>query len=571
MNPKVSVIIPCYNFEKYIAECIDGALMQETDFDYEIIVGDDCSTDSSYEIIKSYGHRIRHFRNNKNLGAPRNMNRMMSMARGEYIAHIDGDDFFTDPKKLQKQADFLDANPDYAMHSTGYQYIFEDGSYPDMELIPLQPTLTHQDMENSNRVSFGRMFRNTKGLTDPWMVKSHFHDWCMNYEISLTGKIRCEDWPSGRYRLGAGGMISRLTDAEAREMNNQTIDLIKKRKYMGHAVHIHLFLSDSTEQTAYDNISRLKDFGYYIIATSPKPLPERFYDIVDHFSYDGENILIEGEYGQIEPIYYYTKSQGMTMNFQMEDKQVHSLAVLRSMIRGCQIAKMLGKNRILRIEFDDVLGQKTMEEYRKILSSMDGDMYLFRNDYGDTSDISVHSMFYEPDAFLEIFGHIRTEEDWAAEISNLDGLKIGKHPILEEVMLQMISNSGKSIRYEDGRTMHERFPDSTFNLHQSIPGLINGMMADAMTSNSGIPFAACRCHHPPGGEVKFKFLKSHVQIDQISHTITSDGWAFWEIVHRGVDMEIEICGQHTKSYHIDNHGKISKQDGTPCGSTIIFE
>lgn len=226
----MSVIILCHNFESYIAESIESVLMQETNFNFEVIVGDDFSTDSSYEVIKSFGGRIRHFRNERNLGAYGNIKKLIDMSEGEYIAHLDGDDFFTDPLKLQKQVDFLDANPDYAMHSTGYQYIFEDGSYPDMLLVPLQPILNADDMEVSNMVGFGRMFRKTKSVTDPWMKESPFLDWCMNFEISLGGKIKCDDWPSGRYRLGAGGMISSLTDIEVAKNNAICRDMIRYRK-----------------------------------------------------------------------------------------------------------------------------------------------------------------------------------------------------------------------------------------------------------------------------------------------------------------------------------------------------
>lgn len=229
-KPKVSVIILCHNFESYIAESIESVLMQETNFNFEVIVGDDFSTDSSYEVIKSFGGRIRHFRNERNLGAYGNIKKLIDISRGEYIAHLDGDDFFTDPLKLQKQVDFLDANPDYAMHCTGYQYIFEDGSYPDMLLVPLHPTLNADDMEGSNMVGFGRMFRKTKSVTDPWMKESPFLDWCMNFEISLGGKIKCDDWPSGRYRLGAGGMISSLTDIEVAKNNAICRDMIRYRK-----------------------------------------------------------------------------------------------------------------------------------------------------------------------------------------------------------------------------------------------------------------------------------------------------------------------------------------------------
>lgn len=123
---KLSVCITTYNQESYIAQAIDSAMMQEADFDYELIIGEDDSSDKTREIVKrykkKYPQKIKLFLNDrKNViyinGQPTgrwNFINNLQNARGEYIALLDGDDYWTDPHKLQRQVDFLDAHPEYA-------------------------------------------------------------------------------------------------------------------------------------------------------------------------------------------------------------------------------------------------------------------------------------------------------------------------------------------------------------------------------------------------------------------------------------------------------------------------
>jgi len=112
---KVSVCVSTYNQENVIGRCLDSIVSQQTDFPFEIIVSDDCSTDNTPAILRSYAEihpsLIRIKLQEKNIGATQNLQDVHRMASGEYVAHCDGDDAFL-PGKLQKQSDFLDKNPD---------------------------------------------------------------------------------------------------------------------------------------------------------------------------------------------------------------------------------------------------------------------------------------------------------------------------------------------------------------------------------------------------------------------------------------------------------------------------
>ena len=129
---KVSIICTNYNKGDWVREAIDSFLNQKTNFGFEIIIIDDASTDHSYEIIQEYQNKfpekVRTFRNEVNLGITRTWKKVCQEAKGQYIARCDSDDFWTDPLKLQKQVDMLDASTDSLWSNTEFDMVDLDGN-----------------------------------------------------------------------------------------------------------------------------------------------------------------------------------------------------------------------------------------------------------------------------------------------------------------------------------------------------------------------------------------------------------------------------------------------------------
>lgn len=130
---KLSVIFITYNHEKYVEKALRSVCEQETDFAYEIVVGEDCSTDSTREILKKvaneYPDKVRLLFRKKNFGRPTlNVYNTTMECRGEYLAYLEGDDMWTDKHKLQKQVDFLDEHPEYIGCTHGCVMIDENGA-----------------------------------------------------------------------------------------------------------------------------------------------------------------------------------------------------------------------------------------------------------------------------------------------------------------------------------------------------------------------------------------------------------------------------------------------------------
>jgi glycosyltransferase involved in cell wall biosynthesis len=129
-SPMVDVAIVTYNHEKYIAQAIESVLMQKTDFKVRMIIGDDCSSDKTQEIIKEFSQKypdyIKTILYDKHIGIfskDRVGIKVLEQCTAKHIALLDGDDYWTDPNKLQKQVNFLESHPDCALcfHNVHYE------------------------------------------------------------------------------------------------------------------------------------------------------------------------------------------------------------------------------------------------------------------------------------------------------------------------------------------------------------------------------------------------------------------------------------------------------------------
>lgn len=128
MNKKINIILSVcvrtHNQERFIREALDGVLHQKTNFPFEIIVADDASSDGTIAILKEYQEqypdKIRLLFCETNIGGPENLKRVIEASSAKYITCLDGDDFYTDEYKLQKQVGFLETHPEYAacFHNT---------------------------------------------------------------------------------------------------------------------------------------------------------------------------------------------------------------------------------------------------------------------------------------------------------------------------------------------------------------------------------------------------------------------------------------------------------------------
>lgn len=213
---KVSVLIITYNQKNFIRKAIDSALAQQTSFPFEILVGDDFSKDGTREIIQEYEQQypgkvigVLHPRNmGKNGGI--NFLETLRRARGEYYALMDGDDYWTDSLKLQKQVDFLDAHPECSTVFHNAVITYEDGTPSHLLNTPDQPPFyTVEDLIGEDEVWFmatsSTMYRNILKEYPAWFRESSSGDIPRLILMAKLGKIGYLPDVMSVYRKNRGG------------------------------------------------------------------------------------------------------------------------------------------------------------------------------------------------------------------------------------------------------------------------------------------------------------------------------------------------------------------------------
>lgn len=245
-NPFVSVIVQTFQHAAYIAQCLDGILMQKTDFPFEILVGEDESTDGTREICieyaKKYPDKIRLFLHSRenvifiNNHPSGRFNLLWNLyhAKGKYIAWVDGDDYWTNPSKLQKQVDFLEKNSKYSMTCTNFSVVDEKGNLIEKTgwgKKQQKPVISHLNMLE---------YYTPKTLTAvirKQALSNEFPDYsiqCPNGDsfffsfASQSGPARFLNINTGCYRVNKGGIWSMKTGVKQNEMKYTTFIQLKK-------------------------------------------------------------------------------------------------------------------------------------------------------------------------------------------------------------------------------------------------------------------------------------------------------------------------------------------------------
>jgi glycosyltransferase involved in cell wall biosynthesis len=279
-NILLSVRLMTYNHEEFIAQAIESCLAQKTEFDFEIIIGDDFSTDETLSICLEYEQRHPNIikvlrrekygdyysRREKN-GRLENFVDILQNCSGKYIAVLDGDDYWTDPYKLQKQVDFLDSNPDTVLTFHKVK-ILENGVLNDRDIleeryenikdkynITVSDLFEHKSFIHSCSV----VYRNVKFELPHEFYHSPVGDFFLFIILAQYGKISRIDEFMGVYRRGVG-VHSTLSD-----VNLQRIK-----------VHYHLcilsYLSNEQQRKHFlqESMNALKEFELIVSEDSKK-------------------------------------------------------------------------------------------------------------------------------------------------------------------------------------------------------------------------------------------------------------------------------------------------------------
>ncbi|HEX5220151.1 MAG TPA: glycosyltransferase [Verrucomicrobiae bacterium] len=208
--PKLSICIITFNHAQFIAKALDTALMQRVTFDYNIIIGDDCSTDGTDKIIREYQSRwpdkIVPLYHKANVGMGKNVKETLDRCNGEYVAFLEGDDYWTSPEKLQMQVDYLDSNPACALCHHRVDYVAWPGGKVLKEFPPERFRMERPDphaLAMINYIQTCSVVCRRKWLppVDEALQQLKLYDWPLFVLLSERGGIGYLDRAMADYRI----------------------------------------------------------------------------------------------------------------------------------------------------------------------------------------------------------------------------------------------------------------------------------------------------------------------------------------------------------------------------------
>lgn len=217
-TPTVSVAMRTYEHAPFVAQAIESVLIQEAPFEFELVIGEDCSADGTREIVERYAERhperVRAVLPAENVGHGEILRRVLDATRGRYIAYLDGDDYWTSTAKLRRQVSYLEGHPECAECFHDASLVYDAAATPSGVTTPAlaETGFALADIVTECFVpSPAMMFRREVVAELPeWAFDSAWIDWLIHIRCAERGPLGYIPEPLAAYRVHDGGMFSAL-------------------------------------------------------------------------------------------------------------------------------------------------------------------------------------------------------------------------------------------------------------------------------------------------------------------------------------------------------------------------
>ena len=291
---KVSILCLVYNHEAYLRECLDGFIKQKTNFRFEAIIHDDCSTDKSKQIIEEYAEKypniiipIYENENQYSKGIKIITEILMPNMRGKYFALCEGDDYWIDEYKLQKQFDFMEEHKQYSLCTHNALLVDVNSN----TVGKVEPTLNNRDIPCEEFIINGGGFIATNSIFAPSYLtkqlpeyfKIRSADYTWQIYLSSQGKTYCFSEYMSAYRINVPGSWTRRNMNNENKItewlckNNELLKAINKEtnnKYQN-AINERIIKNQISIYEMTGNYKMLKKEPYKAIYKSTRPLKSR--------------------------------------------------------------------------------------------------------------------------------------------------------------------------------------------------------------------------------------------------------------------------------------------------------
>jgi glycosyltransferase involved in cell wall biosynthesis len=273
MVPKVSICTITYNHQQYIADALDSFLQQRTNFPFEIVIGDDGSKDDTERICRDYASRypgiIRYHRREPNMGMMPNMIQTMEECEGKYIAICEGDDFWTDPEKLQLQYDFMEAHPGHSLCCHLHSVLTKG------KLMPMHKELNADEKDvTTEEYMMQPFFHTTSYFFRRDAMPKPFPDWYRNVLagdhflvllLSLKGKIGCLNRRMSVFRNHGRSVSFTRTALDLKENFVHHLRIFDEYTYLRfHDTLKKVIRKWNFLYKVYEHVSYWKKLGYFM-------------------------------------------------------------------------------------------------------------------------------------------------------------------------------------------------------------------------------------------------------------------------------------------------------------------
>jgi glycosyltransferase involved in cell wall biosynthesis len=257
----ISVWMTTYNHEKFIRQSIDAILEQQTDYSFELVIGDDLSSDNTRKICEEYANKypakINLLPSDKRYGMMANFIRTLEQCKGKYLALCEGDDYWINKNKLQKQVEFLEANPDYSICAHDVFFLRNKRKLRNYQWdAPPHSDLKYLLSKGNFLATLSVVVRNHPNLSTflGQFPKSPVVDYLIYVSSAQRGKIRFMQECMGVYRIHSGGVWSQMNMSQAFFKGLNVLEMVYDN--LGPEVHDYLRI-----QLLYtiDSILRFKD------------------------------------------------------------------------------------------------------------------------------------------------------------------------------------------------------------------------------------------------------------------------------------------------------------------------
>jgi glycosyltransferase involved in cell wall biosynthesis len=236
---KVSVLMLAYDHERFVVQALESACAQEAEFPFEVVVGEDCSRDRTRALVRDFAarhpDRVRLVLSESNRGMWENFRETLAACSGEYVALLEGDDYWTSPHKLARQVAQLDAEPGLALSFHAAEIRFEEGPLEPRRFDRTRAQLDDLLLRNFITTASVMLRRSTiEGLPE-WLARAPMLDWPLFLLSARHGDLGYLDEPMAVYRIHAGGLWSGASAASRVRAELAVYDLIAAELGAPHA------------------------------------------------------------------------------------------------------------------------------------------------------------------------------------------------------------------------------------------------------------------------------------------------------------------------------------------------